>query len=295
MRFDGYEMRPYTPDDAAALFVLRAAIEPLDAGDMLAWAQALEEHIESGARLWLAARGRRLAGYVSLEPLPGLPGVCDLVGGVAPAQRRRGLGGRLLAHVVAQSPEIGARRLSARVDRLDDEAAVFLLRRGFALEHEECLLELLDLSALPPAGAPGVVFVTLPRERAIAAFCRLYERCFAGHPWSQPYGEAEVAASLSRAEDLLFAARGEDLVGVAWHERQPDGRGHIEPIGVVPQAQGQGIGRALLLAALGSLRRQGVTAAEIGLWRNNDAAMNLYKGLGFSEVANWYYLARDLA
>ena len=29
-------------------------------------------------------------------------------------------------------------------DRLEDEAAVFLLWRGFAFEHEECLLELPD-------------------------------------------------------------------------------------------------------------------------------------------------------
>ena len=293
--FDAYDIRDYRPDDAAALFVVAAAIEPLDAGQMVAWTEELEARVEGGTRVWLLARGRRLAGYAAVESLPGLPGVFDLSGGVVPARRGRGLGGRLLAHVAAQAPALGARELSARVERLDDEAAVFLLHRGFGVEHEECLLELSDLSDLPPLpDAPGVAFVTLPRQRAITEFGRLYEQSFAGRPWSQPYSEAEVAATLGRADDLLFAKVEGQPVGVVWHERLPDGRGRVEPIGIAAAHQGQGHGRRLLLSALHSLRQQGAAPVEIGLWRTNEVAMHLYKGLGFSEVANWYYLAREL-
>ena len=296
LSFDAYDIRDYRPDDAAALFVVAAAIEALDAGQLVAWTEELEGRVESGARVWLLARGRRLAGYAIVEPLPGLPGVYDLSGGVVPARRRRGLGGRLLAHAVEQTAPLGARELSARVEGLEDEAAVFLLRRGFTMEHEECLLELADLSGLPPLpDLPGVAFVTLPRQQAIAEFTRLYEQSFAGRPWSQPYSPTEVAATLARADDLLFATADGQPVGVVWHERLPDGRGRVEPIGIAAGHQGRGIGRALLLAALHSLRRQGAAPVEIGLWRTNDVAMHLYKGLGFSEVANWYYLARELA
>ncbi len=294
--FDTYDIREYRPDDAAALFVVAAAIEALDAGQLVAWTEELEGRVESGARIWLLARGRRLAGYALVEPLPGLPGVLDLSGGVVPARRGRGLGGRLLAHAVAQAAPLGARELSARVERLEDEAAVFLLRRGFSMEHEEYLLELADLSGLPPVpDAPGVAVVALPRRQAIAEFTRLYEQSFAGRPWSQPYNAAEVAATLGHADDLLFATVDGQLVGVVWHERLPDGRGRVEPIGIAAAHQGQGHGRRLLLAALHSLRRQGGAPVEIGLWRTNEIAMHLYKGLGFREVANWYYLARELA
>ena len=293
--FDTYDVRDYHPDDAAALFVVAAAIEPLDAGQLVAWTEELEGRVENGARVWLLARGRRLAGYAAVESLPGLPGVFDLSGGVVPARRGRGLGGRLLAHVAAQAPALGARELSARVERLEDEAAVFLLQRDFAVEHEECLLELSDLSALPPVpDAPGVAFVTLSRQQAIAEFGRLYDQSFAGRPWSQPYTPAEVAATLGQADDLLFATLDGQPIGVVWHERLPDGRGRVEPIGIAAAHQGQGHGRRLLLAALHSLRRQGAAPVEIGLWRSNEVAMHLYKGLGFTEVANWYYLARDL-
>ncbi len=275
--------------------MLHAALSAADAGELMAWTAALEERLETGGHVWLAAQGRRLAGYAAIDPLPGLPGVVDLSGGVAPARRRVGLGAALLAHVVAQAPAQGARQLSARVEALEDEAAVFLLRHGFTVEHEECLLELADLSQLPPAADDAsLAFVTRPRAAAIAEFCRLYERSFAGRPWSQPYSEAEVAAALARAEDLLFAVSDGQTVGVVWHERLPDGRGRVEPIGIVHAYQGRGYGRRLLLAALHSLRRQGATPVEIGLWRTNTVAMTLYKSLGFREVDNWYYLARDL-
>jgi hypothetical protein len=49
-----------------------------------------------------------------------------------------------------------------------------------------------------------------------------------------------------------------------------------------------------LLGALHSLRRQGARLVEIGLWRQNAVAMNLYQSLGFFETGNWYYLACDL-
>ena len=290
------DIRDYQPDDAAALFVLHAAIAPTEAGELLAWTTALDERVELGGRVWVAARGRRPAGYAAIDPLPGLPGIFDLTGGVTPARQRQGLGGRLLAHAVAAAPAVGARQLSARVERLEDETAAFLLRRGFAVEHEECLLELAEWRALPPEpAAPDVAFVTLPRAEAIAAFGRVYDAAFTGRPWSQPYTEAEVATTLARAEDLLFAQRDGELIGVVWHEQLPDGRGRVEPIGIARAHQGQGHGRALLLAALHSLRRQGAPLVEIGLWRANTAAMTLYKGLGFREAANWYYLARELS
>ena len=51
---------------------------------------------------------------------------------------------------------------------------------------------------------------------------------------------------------------------------------------------------AMLLAALHNLRRRGARVVEIGLWRQNAPAMNLYISLGFKEAANWYYLACDV-
>ena len=113
--FATYDIRDYRHDDAAALFVVQAAIAPVDAGEMLAWTQEIEERVEAGGRVWVAARGRSLAGYGSVDPLPGLPGIFDLIGGVVPSRQRQGIGGRLLAHAVDASLFLCAREQSARV------------------------------------------------------------------------------------------------------------------------------------------------------------------------------------
>jgi ribosomal protein S18 acetylase RimI-like enzyme len=292
---DAYEIRDFRPGEAAALFVVHAAIAPADAGQLVAWTEELEERLETGGLAWVAAGGRRLAGYAAVDPVPGLPGVYDLTGGIVPSRRRQGLGSRLLGHVQARSAVAGVRQLSCRVDGLEDEPAPFLLRRGFFVEHEECLLELAGLDDLPPIpDEPVSALVTLPAPQAVAEFCRVYDDCFYDTPWSQPYTEAEVAAALVSPDDLLFLSRDGAPVGVVWQELLPGGRGRIEPIGIVANHRGRGYGRCLLLAALHSLRRRGASLVEIGLWRQNTVAMNLYKSLGFSEADNWYYLACDL-
>lgn len=291
----GVEIRPAGVADVAELFVVQAAIVPTDAGHFLEGTRQLEDRLEPGGKTWVAGRGKTLIGYGFIDALPGLPGVYDLAGGIVPTWRRRGIGSRLLDHILAAARDAGAIRLSCRADDLTDETAGFLLGRGFYIEHEECLLELADLGQLPEVGpGPSGRIVTLPRDRAVAEFCRLYDRSFAGRRWSQPYTPGEVESLLVRAEDLLFLARDEAVIGVAWLELIDEGKARIEPIGVARAFQGQGHGRRLLVAALGELRRRGVRTVEIGLWRENAAAMRLYQSLGFSEVANWYYLATDL-
>lgn len=289
-----FEIREARPDETAAIFVAHAAITAADAGDLLEWTQALEERLESGGRAWVVAQGRRLAGYATADPVPGLPGVYDLVGGIVPARRRRGLGTRLLRHVQAAASGAGIGQLSCRVESLDDETALLLLARDFYVEHEECLLELSATHELPAiADEPQSEVLTLPQERAVSEFRSLYDDSFGGTPWSQPYTEAEVAAALARPDDLLFLAVDGRPIGVVWQEVLPDGRGRIEPLGIARAYQGQGHGRRLLLAALHRLRDRDATVIEIGLWRNNAVAMHLYKGLGFSEAGQWYYLAYD--
>lgn len=289
-----YEIRPAGADDTAAMFVVRAALSPIDAALLMSWTQDLEERLESGSWAWVVADGRRLAGFAVVDPLPGLPGIANLFGGIVPARQRQGLGTRLLRHVQAEAKSNGIRLLASRFGDPEEEPAAFLLRRGFFVEHEECLLELPESVELPSTPhSPQADLVTYPPEKAITAFRRVYDESFSGRPWSQPYSEAEVASSLARPEDLLFAEVGGKPVGVVWHEILPDDRGQVEPLGIVPEWQGRGLGRRLLLAAVHDLRRRGAKVIEIGLWRDNTAAYNLYSSVGFVEVGRWHFLAFD--
>ncbi len=290
-----YTVRAAGPEDAAALFIVHAAITAADAGQLLSWTEEMEERLETGGHAWIIGRdGRKPVGYALIDPVSGLPGIYDLSGGIVPTGRRRGQGTSLLRHVQHAARALGVRQLSVRVVGLEDETAAYLLRRGFVVEHEECLLQLGNLSDLPlvPDNPPGHL-VTYPRDRAIAEFCRLYDDSFSGAPWSQPYTEAEVAALLYDATDLLFIEVESRPVGVAWCEALSNGRGRVEPLGIARAYQGLGYGRRLLLGALHHLRRRAYVV-EIGTWRQNSVALNLYKGLGFREVDRWYYLACEL-
>ncbi len=74
---------------------------------------------------------------------------------------------------------------------------------------------------------------TLPREEATALLPVVYEQAFRDKPWIQPYSAAETDALLQRPDDLLFAMRDDEPVGVAWIETGLAGHGRIEPFGIV--------------------------------------------------------------
>lgn len=234
----------------------------------------------------------QIVGEAALAPLPGLPGHYELTGQIAPEWRRQGLGGRLLAFLVGElAGKTAVTQLSHPVTDLDSPAARFLRKHGFTIEHEEILLRQPDLSNCPPpSGHPDLTVKPLRRAQAIPLFCRLYAQSFAPFRWYQPYSEAEVAATLERAADLLFLWRGERPIGFAWI--RPSGQ--IEPFGVVGEEQGRGNGRYLLTHALHHLAGRGATGAILGCWADNQAALALYKSVGFQPEQKITYLARTL-
>jgi mycothiol synthase len=119
-------------------------------------------------------------------------------------------------------------------------------------------------------------------------------------------GESEVADYVT----LHRAAFGSTAMTVEWRARTlhmdgyvpeldlfviaPDGKpaafcigwmhgaeGQIEPIGVHPDYQGHGLGRALLLDALDRMRERGATVAHIESYTDNDPARGLYESIGY--------------
>ena len=90
-------------------------------------------------------------------------------------------------------------------------------------------------------------------------------------PWFDPAG-------------FLIAWRGEDLAGFCWtkvHE-EPERLGEIFVIGVDPDAQGLGLGRALVIAGLDHLAQvRGCPTGVLYVAAANTPAVTLYESLGF--------------
>lgn len=69
----------------------------------------------------------------------------------------------------------------------------------------------------------------------------------------------------------------------------------ILTLAVAPHARGQGLGRALLQAAINRARELGATTMFLEVGADNPAALALYAGLGFAKVGQRkaYYEGRD--
>jgi len=70
-------------------------------------------------------------------------------------------------------------------------------------------------------------------------------------------------------------------VGVLLASHLSKTNGHICQVSVSPDAQGQGVGRALMAAALRSFREQGLETASLSVTLDNHPAYALYLSLGF--------------
>ncbi|WP_038058641.1 GNAT family N-acetyltransferase [Thermus amyloliquefaciens] len=80
---------------------------------------------------------------------------------------------------------------------------------------------------------------------------------------------------------LLVAYRGDEPVGLAEVELE-EGEASVAYIGVVPQARGQGIGRALLAEAARLAKKKGATLLRVRAHDHETGALELYRNLGFS-------------
>lgn len=290
-------MRPYRQDDSRWLERIGPELFPDARPDGGTFGRQVDAGLAAGGRAGVIEAHGAPAGYAWVAPVPGLDGIFELHGGIRPGQQRRGLGGRLLDGILRDAERLPAvRQIAHPVTSLDSPAARFLVGHGFYLEHEEWQLALEPLPDGPPPPLPeGYTLQELPRPAAIAAFRSLYDAAFGGTAWYQPYlSDGEVSADLWRAADLLFLSHAGRPVGVAWIRGPQAGRTEIEPFGLAAGYQGRGLGRLFLSAALARLVERGARRVELGLWRDNEAALRLYRSFGFRHTGTVSYLARDL-
>jgi len=70
-------------------------------------------------------------------------------------------------------------------------------------------------------------------------------------------------------------------IGVLVASRLSEATAHVCQVSVAPQAQGRGLGTALVTAALRSFREQGLAGATLSVTAGNGRAQRLYELLGF--------------
>ncbi|HET8630436.1 MAG TPA: GNAT family N-acetyltransferase [Thermomicrobiales bacterium] len=308
----GYRWRAATPADAAAIRDLYLACagdagEPAASGiaDFAGARAALAGADALGAACAMDEAGR-LAAFGGVSCPSGIRHEYRLLlhGAVLPADRRRGLGGAILAWAEARARAALAalprdRPAVLRVDTsvVGQDATALLARHGFRLHHvEEDMTRDLrgPLPDQPPP--PGVTLVHW--EQGLAArFYAVYRDAFSTRPGAPGWTEEGWVVALTGspafrpARSYLLREGDEDVGFLIAHvdpeenARLGENAGWLAQLGVRPGWRGRGLAAVMIAVALCGLRDDGLDTAMLDVNVDNPGARRVYERLGFAVVA----------
>jgi GNAT superfamily N-acetyltransferase len=294
-------IRDLSPSDYGSAAELFATAFPDRAREPAAWAD--EEHAQA-VRRWVAVDppAEQFLGYgVAWQVRPGKFRM-DLV--VRTEARRRGIGGRLLAHLTERAREVGAATLQARAASEAIEAGAFLARRAFVetMRMHRLVLRVAEANLAPFGGlemrlaAAAIRITTLREEQRVdpawwEKLHDLYNAAREDWPDPDPGPNAGVTGEQFRRlwerfpcppEAVFLAKRGDRYLGFT------GGVG----TGVRPADRNRGIATALKVRAVAWARDRG--AETVATASGHPAMLRVNEKLGFRRIATEVRLVKRL-
>ena len=285
---DAIEVAPaLTPDDVKAIREIVAAaaeadgVTPLHEPALLQVTTEQQDHVSH----LLAREDGRLVGYAQLDKRD--PAAPHLEVVVAPSARRQGFGQAMVSRARAAVSPL-ALELWSHGDR--PAAAALAARLGF-LRVRELWLMRRDLSDLPPVPETAPIRIRTFRPGADEeVWLKLNARAFAEHPEQGQMTRADLDRRMAQPwfdpEGFFVAERDGRMVAFHWtkvHAGKPP-VGEVYVVGVDPDVQGLGLGRALTVVGLHYLRDKHLGSVVLYVEAANAAAIALYTRLGFTHT-----------
>jgi mycothiol synthase len=208
-------------------------------------------------------------------------------GYVHPALTGRGLGRFVVQTLEARGRELAPRgpKLETGVSVNDSAGRRLMEEEGFA-GVRQWLRMLVDLEEPPVVPELGGLAIRPLRAGEEQAFHHVFERSFDGHwghvskPTDDWWCEVDQASGGDRSY-CFVAERDGLLVGETSGLPKRFGMGWIGTLGVVPEARGLGIGRALLLRSLAEFWSRGERRVGLAVDAANETgATRLYESVG---------------
>ena len=212
--------------------------------------------------------------------------------GVVGGARRRGFGSALhealTRRLEAHPTPGGVRELTQSAWRPNQAAAAFAARHGYRHARIFWKMERPGPDPVAPEWPRGVAVRVFDRsERAIADWNEAYNASFARHyryvPSTLEHARQLAATPHFLSDGLALAYRDGRCVGFCRNERIGK-EAEIGVLGVIPEAQGVGLGRALLRWGVAWFGARGDDRVTLRVDGENESALGLYRSEGFEVV-----------
>jgi mycothiol synthase len=246
----------------------------------------------SGAgRDFILTAGDEIAGYAYLDTPAGRESEVSGELVIHPDHRRQGLGRALVGELIAAADD-HVLRLWAHGDL--PPAAGLAAATGF--ERFRALWQMrrpLRDPLGPPVFPAGRTLRTFVPGRDEDEWLSLNGRAFAKHPeqgaWTRHDLELREREPWFDPAGFFIADKGGTMAGFHWtkvHPADPPAPaiGEVYVVGVDPDEQGSGLGRALTLAGLHHLRDRGLAEVMLYVDEDNAPAIRMYETLGFTRT-----------
>ncbi|MGW1882120.1 mycothiol synthase [Streptomyces sp. NPDC001970] len=276
------ELSPEQAEDVLRLLSVAAGADGMQAVSEQGRLQ-LRHGRREGVRHFLLTVGGELRGYAQLEDTdPVEAPAAELV--VHPGHRGRGHGRALGNTLLATSGKrlrVWAHGGKSAARHLSQVLGLTLFRELRQLRRSLSPLDIPD-----PALPEGVTIRTFVPGQDDAAWLAVNAAAFAHHPEQGSITQRDLD---DRKEEPWFepkgfflAERGGEIVGFHWTKVHAEEQlGEVYVIGIRPDAQGTGLGKALTSVGLRHLAAQGVPTAMLYVDADNPAALRVYEQLGF--------------
>lgn len=303
-------IRNYRPNDFEAYLRLHVETEQLDRSGRYMSPRTLSEclgrpNYSPEKDLFVAETDRKIIGYISLAPELGI-GRVVLDCSVHPRYRRKGAAKKLFSLAVRRSKELGAKVTHISIPETHVAAKGLMSCLGFRFIRRslELKLDMYNIPLLPVKH--GAFVIRGLRSGEEDKLHVIQNRSFRGTWGFNPNTEAEIIHRVhltgSSPEGVIMAYEGDKPVGYCWTMVNPEeiavggeSRGQIHMMGVDPDHQRQGIGKAVLARGLAYLKDKGVEVVRLTVDSENHVARSLYGSFGFEleSRTEWYEKAVD--
>lgn len=233
----------------------------------------------AAATHWTVQDGDEVVAYAQRSPVTD---TAQLV--VLPRRRREGIGRRLVAAVAEESPTTSWWAFGEL-----PAAGTLAARLGYQVTRRLLVMGR-PLDSTPPVTVRRPLRIDTYSPGDGPALVALNARAFADHP---EQGRLTLADVERRMAEPWFEPAGlllgrdpatGDLLGFHWTKRHDADVGEVYVLGVAPEAQGTGVGGALLAAGLAHLRTTGARRVILYVEESNAAAVSLYRSANFGVV-----------